>query len=1575
MSADSPTLPSPRTQILDQMAAAAAGESAAGLSRADLEDLADSLWTFSEPATGKAHAVGVRDLQVQDGGGLDRSVLEVAGPDMPFLVDSLLNECAAQGHEVLTLFHPIVRLDDGRARSAIQIHLPRLTQAEAQRLADGARQTLGDVRLAVGDFDAMRAAMLEEIERLATVRHLPIDTLREAIAFLRWLSEGHFVFLGKRTYRLHRDAAGQVLPEEPDMVAGANLGLLRDPDANVLHRSSEPSVITPEVGRFLDRPTPLIIARSTMESRVHRRAPGDYIGIKHYDEAGRVAGETRFLGLFTAEAYNEPVSSIPLIRERARDIIEAAGAARGSYSEKALSNLLETWPRDELLQSPSETLIPMLHGALSLLSRPRTRLFLRYDEFGRFVTAIVYVPRESYDTDLRHKIARQLEGAFRGRVIRFQPQFGETPLARVLFNIRLATDSAHLGAEEIEPDIVALARSWRDAFRQALMRSGLEGEDRTGALCFRDAFNAAYREAFLPEEALADVAEMARLSAEAPIRLRAYRLRGDAGHVLRAKVYARSGAIALSDCVPILENMGLFVEFETGYPVRPEQLPVPDAPDTYWVHALSTRTPDGAAVDLERVGPLFQKAFVAVWSGLAENDGFNRLVLSAGLSWRDVALLRALAAYRRQSGRDPMRATQIAALSRYPALACQLVELFRIRFDPALDMILDERAQRCTALRAEIEGGLNAVSGLEDDRVIRRIADLIPAIRRTNHYQGAPGGRAPGHVAFKIASREIEDLPRPRPDREIFTASPKVEGVHLRFGPVARGGLRWSDRRDDFRTEVLGLVKAQQVKNAVIVPVGSKGGFFPKHLPDGASRDAWIAAGVEAYQEFISALLGLTDNLVDGRVIHPSDTVIWDDEDPYLVVAADKGTATFSDTANEISEAEGFWLGDAFASGGSAGYDHKKMGITARGAWEAVKRHFREMGRDIQTSPFTVIGVGDMSGDVFGNGMLLSKEIRLLAAFNHMHVFVDPDPGDPRRLWEERKRLFDTARSTWDDYDRSLISQGGGIFERAAKAITLSSEIKALTGLTADRVAPADLIHALLKGEADLLWFGGIGTYVKAAEEGHADVGDTANDPIRIDAGDLRVRVIGEGANLGMTQAARVAFASAGGRINTDAIDNSAGVDSSDHEVNIKILASEAIQRGDLARAERNSLLAEMTGDVAAHVLAHNVSQTAALTLCQASALADHGALERTLAYLEERGGLDRMVEGLPSTADMRLREEEGAPLNRPELAPVLAWSKIVLFDDLVASKVPDDPHFADVLRGYFPGAIRRFDAAIDAHPLRREIIATVLANRLLDAIGPAALQRLRESTRADNAEITRGFEIAWSVLNGEAYLHEGAALDNTVPARIQTQMHAALANALIRATEWLTGEAPGRPIGREIARIEPALATFRRTLRETASPFVAARIERRARSLMDEGVPDGLARWSAAIASFADGIAIVALVDGGNEMPAVAEAYFRIGDALRLDRLRASAEESLTGAGYWDRVAIRRLIDDINAQQVACTRAALTGPGVEAWLEARAGRRHALLQTLPELTAPGEGALARLSLASDAVRRVIAGG
>ncbi|MGH6950537.1 MAG: NAD-glutamate dehydrogenase domain-containing protein, partial [Vitreimonas sp.] len=1020
---------------------------------------------------------------------------------------------------------------------------------------------------------------------------------------------------------------------------------------------------------------------------------------------------------------------------------------------------------------------------------------------------------------------------------------------------------------------------------------------------------AAYRERYPVHEALIDTAEILAAGEDETIRVRAYRLARDAENIMRCKFYARGDVLALSATVPILENMGLFVDSEVNHELHLKACALHPAQRVF-IHDIETRTADGKPIDLDRAGAQFEAAFAAIWTGRAENDGFNRLVLALPCSWREAALVRALARYRQQSGLDPSQATQEQALANNRMLAALILAFFKARFDPNLPETMDTRQLRSSKLEFMIEAALNEVVSLDEDRALRRIAHLVKAILRTNYYQPGADGAPKAYISFKIDSNAVQELPAPKPYREIWVASPQVEGVHLRFGAVARGGLRWSDRRDDFRTEVLDLVKAQQVKNAIIVPVGAKGGFFPKRLPP-RGAPGYQEAGVEAYKTFLRGLLDITDNIVGDAIEAPANVVRWDDDDAYLVVAADKGTATFSDIANGISAEYGHWLGDAFASGGSVGYDHKAMGITAKGAWEAVKRHFREIGKNIQEEEFTVIGVGDMSGDVFGNGMLLSRKIRLLAAFDHRDVFIDPDPKDCETSWIERRRLFDTPRTSWQDYDRKLISKGGGVFSRSLKSLPVSREMAALTGLEKAEVTPSELIAALLRSPCELLWFGGIGAYIKARAEANADVGDKANDAVRVDAEDVKAQVVGEGANLGVTQKGRIAFARAGGRINTDAIDNSAGVDTSDHEVNIKILLADCIRAGALEASKRDKLLESMTDEVGALVLEDNYDQTGCISVAQASAPADLDSHERFVQRLEAAGKLLRRVEGLPPTAEFAALRTQKLGLTRPELAKLVAYAKIDLFDALVASPAPDDPAFAEPLKRYFPLALWKYETQMAGHRLRREIIATKLADDLVNRCGPSFVDRVHEASRASAVAIACAFEASRRIFDLEDLVGRIDALDNRIPAAAQTALHQRVGGALRRSTTYLArnggfaGEAPPTILD-VVERYHAPVQAQRATLLDDLSEIERERVAVRLKMLSDLGAPEEIAHEAALLSplTLSLDVADLALRTHWPINPA-SMLHCVIGAEFGLDALRDAAT-AMKLEQHWDRLVVR---------------------------------------------------------------------
>jgi glutamate dehydrogenase len=1561
-----------------------------GISEADVGAALAEFWAFGEARDGTTEpAVRIRRAPGSTGQA-PTDLLEIVQPDAPFLVDSVMAAIAELGFSVRAMFHPVVA-GAGGARSMIQVYLEPVGEDRAPALLATVAEALADVRLAVQDFGAMRALLQRTTAELEAAQ-VPVapEARAEFLALLRWLDADRFVFLGAREYTYPRTADGGYAAEEPDFDGRdgpGGLGVLRDRQRVVLRRSNEPAVLSDHVRRLLEVGDPVIVAKSNLRSRVHRRTHADYVGIRRYGADGMPAGEVRFVGLFTAEAYEMPVREVPLIRRRVAQVVARAGHAPDSHNGKRLRHILETWPRDELFQTGTALLLDMARGVLHLFDRPRVRLFARRDPFDRFFSVLLYVPRDRYDTDMRARAGEILAAAYGGTIAAWYPSFSDAPLARVHYIVGVQTGHHH------EPDIAVLertiaeaTRTWQDRF-VALVRAATP----PGAVAARlarteGAFPAGYRDQYDAAEALLDSELIDTLADDETVRVRAYRRAGDSAAQFRFKLYRPGEAAPLADVLPILESMGLKALIEDGFPVAQG---APDGMRTViWVHEFLLQDDRGADLVFADVRQAFETAFVAIWGGRAENDGFNRLVVELGISWREAALVRAMARWRQQTGLDPSQAVQAQALADHKHVARLILDLFRTKFDPAVPATGAERQATADDLHAHIIQALQQVESLDADRVLRRLAALVAAMTRTNFYQLDAQGAPKPHISFKIASRELADVPAPKPFREIFVAAPHVEGVHLRFGPVARGGLRWSDRRDDFRTEVLGLVKAQQVKNAVIVPVGSKGGFYPKHLPRGGDAAAVRAEAVRAYKTFLSGLLDLTDNIdADNAVVPPRDTVVLDGADPYLVVAADKGTATFSDIANDVADQYGFWLGDAFASGGSVGYDHKVMGITARGAWEAVKRHFRELGKDIQATPFSVMGVGDMSGDVFGNGMLLSKQILLRAAFDHRHIFIDPDP-DPALSWAERKRLFDLPRSSWADYDTALISAGGGVYARTAKNITLSPQACEMLDLDRAGVTPDELMNAILKARTELLYFGGIGCYVKARAESQEAAGDKANDAIRINGAELRAQVVGEGANLALTQAARIEFALAGGRLNTDAIDNSAGVDCSDHEVNIKILTGLLERGGTLLRPDRNTLLASMTDDVARLVLRHNASQTLALSLMESDAPAELAAHARFMADLEANGKLDRKVEGLPDAAAIAAREKSGRGLTRPELAVLLAYGKLDLSEDIVASDAPDDVFFRGTLRRYFPPALAEYGPQMERHRLRRDIVATVLANDMVNMCGPTFPSRLREAAACDTTALAKSFAAARVILCIDDIWAEVDGLDGHIPAAGQTALYKALAYAMRSQTFWLArvNVRNRASVDQLIAAYAPAVATLVAMMPDLLSPFEQAETRQWAERYMQDGAPAPLARTVSLLQPLTT---VTDLVDLAQETrwrtEAVARLYHQVGAAFAFDRLR-SAAGMFIGGDPFERLAVRRLIEDMLGEQAEITRAVLrfaaseqaaetaeaAQAAIASWSALRGNRVRTAMNTIESIEqAQGDWSFAKLTIANAALREL----
>lgn len=1477
--------------------------------------------------------VYVYNLTGSDGQAENVTVVEIINDDMPFLFDSVIAALMDLDNSISLIAHPVVsvvrtpggalkeistdqRAGEGFIReSVMHIHIDRIEGTAARdALHDELVETLKEIRAAVLDWRLMQTRIKDAIDAYQrTPPPLPVGELTESMEFLQWLLDNHFTLLGVRDYSFQGGSKDGALASLPK----TGLGVLRDPKKKVLSRGSTTEAITPKIRAYLRQPSPLIITKSDAVSKVHRRTVMDYIGIKQFDANGELAGEIRIVGLFTSTAYTSSPRYIPLIRRKIDSVISKAGLNPQSHTGKGMLNVLESFPRDELFQMDSDALHDMADGIIRLEERPRTKLFVRHDRFDRFVSAYVYIPRDRFNSSIRLKVGAVLAAAYNGRVTNFSPFFSDTPLVRVHFIIaRNAGEAPKIKLDDVEDDIVNVVRTWDDRLGEIIVEN-FNSKVTTGLKKrYRGAFSAAYEEAFLPSSSVYDIHEIEELNQGDKIGVHFFNIEKEARNRCRLKLYHYDQPVSLSARLPIIENMGLRATEESTFTVAPHNN---GDTRTVFIHEVTLESRDDSDIAMDDLARKLEACFLAVWERQAENDQFNALVLNAELDWRDAALLRACGKYLRQVGIAYSADYMASTLVKHPGIAKKLLEIFYVRFDisrKSANGKMESKATRrplISKLAAKISDDLQSVPSLDEDQIVRRYLNLIRSINRTNYFQTLADGSQPQAISFKINSKDIEELPEPRPFAEIFVYSPDVEGIHLRGGKIARGGLRWSDRPEDFRTEVLGLAKAQNVKNAVIVPVGSKGGFVPKNLPEGGSREEIFAEGTRVYKLFISSLIQISDNLDGEKVVPPVGVLRNDEDDPYLVVAADKGTATFSDTANSIAQAHNFWLDDAFASGGSAGYDHKKMGITARGGWEAVKRHFREVDVDTQSTPFEVIGVGDMSGDVFGNGMLLSKQIKLIAAFDHRDIFIDPNP-DTAASYKERDRIFKLARSSWQDYNEKLISKGGGIFPRSLKAIPLSKEMRDISGLTGKTATPNQLMQGILKTEADLLWFGGIGTYVRASLENNADVGDRANDQIRVTASDLRVKAIGEGANLGITQKARIEFALKGGRINTDAIDNSAGVNSSDVEVNFKIALGAAEKAGKLKRPQRNKLLAAMTDDVAELVLRNNYLQTLCLSMCQARSSAEFGYTKRLMEAMESQGILNTKLEDLPDGTVLADREAIGAGFTRPELSVLVAYSKIALFDDLIETDVPDDAYFESQLFRYFPPLMaKKYRAEIVGHKLRREIITTLLANSVINRGGPTFIYRLIEETGHSASDIAKAFILARDAFDFTSMNDKVDALDNKVSGKVQIRLYVELQRVLRRATVWFLLNADfNQGLDKLVAHYQKGLRelakNFDKALPSAGKEIVKARFD----DYRGKGVPKDIATLFSQLRHMQRGPDIVQVATRTKQpVAAVARTFFDVAVGLNIDRLFAQSAQ-ITASAYYDRLAINRTLDGI---------------------------------------------------------------
>ncbi len=1449
-----------------------------------------------------------------------RTVITVIQKDMPFLVDSIrleLNRREIPIHVVQSFVMSTQRDEDGLFQSLeadssdkskrealiyveINLHTDESQLVSIRQSIDG---VLKDVVNVVSDYKTIVARL--GIAKVNIHEHCP--HAKESFAFLQWLQESHFTFMGYRDYDLVKVGRKKGLKETVEH----RLGIFR----KLENSSSDVIFIDSNEGMkaFHKSDDVVFFSKSATRSNVHRGVYPDYIAVKKYGENGEVCGEYRFLGLFTYTVFNLSPLKIPLMRKKVRNVITRTGLDTSGYYGKNLLRVIESFPREEIFQSDEDTLYKNIWNITSINERHIVRLIVRKDAFGSFVNCMVYVPKDLYNTRIRLKIERLLGDALGSSECDSTTNFSESTLARAQFVFRVDESSQRnvdVDVDALENSIRDIIKNWEEHLQVALIdyfgeASGIDYFNR-----YHFSFSQSYQEQFDPRSAVTDIEMLETLCSGNDVAMNLYRPIGVAEDTMRFKIMHLNAPLELSDVIPILENLGLRVLGE-----HPHKIETADRGDV-WLHdfQLAFRLP--VNVDVHGVRSNFEEAFYNIWRGGSESDAFNRLVLGARLNWREVSILRAYAKYLKQIGFNSTERFIADTLVHHLDITRNLIALFKARFDPRMHKTDDMGDERAGRIKGNILEALDGVANLNEDRALRRYLDLISGTLRTNYYQKNSDGEDKSYISIKFSPREISDIPEPRPLFEIFVYSPRVEGVHLRGGTVARGGLRWSDRLQDYRTEVLGLVKAQQVKNAVIVPNGAKGGFVAKKLSKSMSRDEFFQEGISCYKIFIQGLLDVTDNLVNGNVVPPESVVRKDPDDPYLVVAADKGTATFSDIANEISTNYGFWLGDAFASGGSQGYDHKKMGITAKGAWVSVQRHFREKDIDIQTTDFTVIGVGDMAGDVFGNGMLLSEHIRLTAAFNHLHIFIDPTP-DSASSYKERKRLFETPGTSWEDYDKKLISKGGAVFSRAAKAIKISAQMKKAFAIEADNLAPNDLITALLKAPVDLIWNGGIGTYVKASWETHGDVGDKANDCLRVNGDELRCKVFGEGGNLGVTQLGRVEFALNAGACNTDFIDNAAGVDCSDHEVNIKILLDELVANGDLTGKQRNNLLASMTDAVSALVLQNNYRQTMSISLAEYEVAPRLTEYRRFINFLEGEGRLDRQLEFLPNDDVIVERQGQGKALTRPELSVLISYAKIMLKEALIASDIAEDAYIVKEIETAFPEKLRKkYPSEIYHHRLRREIVGTQVANDLINNLGITAGHRLLETTGAALDDVARAYIVSRDIFQFEKFQGYIKSLDNKVPASFQYKLMGSMVRRVRRGTRWfLRNRRSGLNPAKEVAIFKEGVFGVQQLTSRVVMGTAKDEWEKRQKYLLSEGV---LKEWVFPLSmpdNLFSGLSLVeASIISKQKLADVSPIFFRLLEELGLNWF-ATQISNVRVESYWQALARESYIDDLEAQ------------------------------------------------------------
>lgn len=1455
------------------------------------------------------------------------TIVEIVVRDMPFLVDSVrmaLNRLGITAHlflhspiglkrdenqQIIEFTEPGKNGKDAHKETVLFIEIDRQTsKKEVDTLTKELHSVVDEVSLAVIDWQEM-AARLNEVKDNSSSLKWPVDadSQREIQQFLDWLADHNFTMMGYRYYDVKAiEGDHRWIPNND-----SSLGLMKN---SVSERERLLSKLPASAREEALSGNPLILTKTNTRSRVHRPAFMDYIGVKAYNDAGQVIGEHRFLGLYSASFYNASVTQLPILREKIQKICDISGFEPGTHAYKAFVNIVETYPRDELLQTPAEELNQIVMGIFQMQERGITRLFIRKDLFGRFFSCMVFVPRERYNTQLRKETQALLRDSLGAtEEVEFTTFFSESVYARTHYIARVEDNNAEYDVKEIEQNIIELTKTWNDRLASAITQAHGEARGKELERKYNNAFSRSYMEQNLPSDALVDIDKLEALNDEHKLDMLFYRPQEERrdSEIVKLKLFHKAEPIHLSDVLPMLENFGLRVVDESPFKITCCE------GERNWVMDFTMLHKVGEKLDMDKAQALFQESFAKVWSKLLEDDAFNRLVLGAGMTGRKVTILRAYAKYMRQTGSSFSRDYIANTLSNYPQIAKLLVTYFELRFNPH-----KKRApKKEEATLAEIKEQLDNVGNLDDDRIIRRYLDMMQATLRTNFYQSDDEGNEKPYVSFKLAPEMISDMPLPLPKFEIFVYSPKVEGVHLRGGKVARGGLRWSDRQEDFRTEILGLVKAQQVKNTVIVPVGAKGGFICKNLPLGEGREAIQAEGQACYRTFIRSLLDITDNIVNGEIVPPRDVVRLDEDDPYLVVAADKGTATFSDIANSISNEYNFWLGDAFASGGSIGYDHKKMGITARGGWESVKRHFREIGVDCQTTDFTCVGVGDMAGDVFGNGMLLSKHTRLVAAFNHLHIFFDPDP-DAESSYKERQRLFENPRLSWDDYNKELISKGGGVFSRSSKSIKLTAEMKKWLGTRQMTMTPNELIHNILKMPVDLIWNGGIGTYIKSKKESHAEVGDRANDDLRVNGRDVQAKIVGEGGNLGLTQLGRIEYATNGGRVNTDFIDNVGGVDCSDNEVNIKILLNSLVNDGDLTVKQRNNLLYDMTDDVAELVIEDCYRQTQSLSITERGGVSTLKEQLRFIHGLEREGRLNRELEFIPTDDEISDRVAADRGLTRPELCVLLAYGKMVLKDELNIPAITDNPYHGKLLVKAFPTVLRdKFEAQMQQHPLRGEIIATKLTNNMINDMGLNFVFRMQEETGATVDEIANAYSIVKGIFKIGPLWEKIEDLDTQIDADLQLKMLEEARRTMRRTARWYIRH------GNKALGIQEAIDAYRSTFDDLYANLETylvkseyKMLKQNTDKLTEKGVPEDIAYQVASFSNMFSSLDIAQIDDADpHDTPIIAKLYFQLGNKLELHWFLEQINNQAV-SNHWQALARASYREELDWQQRSIT-------------------------------------------------------